>query len=120
MSTKVVEVVTDAAGAFSTDISLSGEVMAVGVLVGTLSTPDVTITDKDTGATLFAKAGIASDGKWQPREVAVTTAGVATADTAGPPITMANYVAPFCMRHAHIVVAGAGDTRRGTIFIAYR
>jgi hypothetical protein len=120
MATKVVEVVTSAAGAFSTDINAPGEILAVSLLIGTLSTPDIAITDLVTGAGIFTSAGVAASGRWQPRAVNCTVLGVDTADTAGPPVTHVSYGYPVCLGKAHIAVTGAGDAKRGTIYVTYR
>lgn len=120
MSTQVIPIVTAADGSFTTNVNCSGEVLAIGLVMGTLVSPHLTITDLDTGAPVFAKTDVLANSRWQPGAVIQTVAGADTADAAGPPETNANYARPVCFRQAHVAVANAGDSKRGTLFIAYR
>ena len=103
---------TSSGGAFSIDVNLPGKVQAVGLAIGNLSTPDVAITDLLTGAGIFAKTGIAASGRWQPKIVAQGTDGD-DLDTGGD----VAYDAPTCFGNLHIVVAGGGDTKSGTLYV---
>ena len=120
MSTKVTPIAVSAAGGMTIDVPAQGEILAVGLAIGTLDTPDITITDLDTGAAIFSKSAIAASGRWHPRAAAQTVAGVDTADAAGPPETNVAYVPPVCLHRAHVVVAGAGNATKGTLYIYYR
>lgn len=103
---------TSSGGAFSISVTLPGKVQAIGLAIGTLSTPDVAITDSLTGAAIFSKAGIASSGRWQPKVVANGTDGAALS-TAGD----VAYDAPACLQTLAIAVTGGGDTKTGTLYV---
>ena len=119
MSTKTVEIVTDSNGSFATDIPCAGQILAIALDIGTLSTPDLAITDKVTGASIFSKTAIASTARWQPKVEANGVDGAALAAAAGPPAVDNVYAAPIAFRGLHIAVTGGGDTVRGTLYIAY-
>jgi hypothetical protein len=108
---------TDGAGAFSITVTAPGRVMAVGLAIGTLETPDLTITDALTGAAVFAKTGIAASARWTPRVLAQSTAGVDLAAAAGPPAIDNVYGSPSILRTVTAVVAGGGDTKTGTLYL---
>lgn len=112
LRTYQVAIVTDGAGAFAQTITAPGKTVAVGLVIGSLSTPDVTLTDFLTGGAIFAKAGIASSGIWQPKVVAVSVAAAAL-NTAGD----VAYDSPACLRSLRVVVAGGGDTKSGTLYV---
>lgn len=112
LRTYQVALLTDGAGAQSKAITAPGKIVAVGLVIGSLSTPDVTLTDDLTGGAIFAKASIASSGIWQPKVVAVSVAAAAL-NTAGD----VAYDSPACLRALRIVVAGGGDTKAGTLYV---
>lgn len=89
MSTRVVNVRTASDGSYTYERSMRGVVRAVEVLVGTLTTPDITVTDGVYGTSIYTGSGLAAD-VLDPVEVAV-------------------------MGTLKVVVAGAGDTKRGTV-----
>lgn len=115
-TTKQVSIVTDGSGAFSATITAPGRVLAVGLVLGTLSTPDIAITDALTGAAIFSKAGIAASGRWNPRVLEQTAAGVDIAAAEGPPVVNNVYGPPAVFRTIAIAVTGAGNTLTGTLY----
>jgi hypothetical protein len=108
---------TDGAGAFSVTITAPGRVMAVGLVIGTLETPDITITDALTGAAIFAKTGIAASARWAPRVLEQDSAGVDIAAAAGPPVINNVYGPPSIFRTVTLAVAGGGATKTGTAYL---
>lgn len=120
MNVKQVNIVTDTNGDFTIPVRIQGEVLAVALVIGTLSTPDVTITDTLTAEAIFAKTGIAATDSWQPRRLAVSSAGVDLAAAAGPPVLNDQYVPTVCLGTATVLVAGGGSVKSGTLYIAYR
>jgi hypothetical protein len=117
VTTKQVAITTDGAGAFTNTITCPGRILAVGLVLGTLETPDVTITDALTGTSVFAKAGIAASGRWHPRVLEQTAAGVDIAAAAGPPVINNVYGPPAVFRTLTVAIAGGGDTKTGTIYL---
>jgi len=117
VTTKQVAITTAADGSFSQVITCPGEILAIGLVIGNLSTPDIAITDTLTGAAIFSKAGIAASARFQPRVLGQTSAGVDIAAAAGPPAIDNVYVPPACFRQLSIAVTGAGDTKSGTLYI---
>jgi len=109
---KNIPITTSASGAFVGDVNVTGEIMAVAVDLGTLSTPDITLTDLLTGDTILAKTGLATDKLYEPRRL------VQDAST-GADIAV-TYDRPVVMGKLHVVIAGAGDTLSGAIRVAYR
>lgn len=117
MSFKVKQVTlgpTDGAGAFSVAVAnITGRVAAVAVALGTLSTPDIAVTDTITGDPILTAAGIAADTRYQPKVVASDPADGTALDTAGD----VAYEAPAVIRGVSIAVTGGGDTKTGTLYL---
>lgn len=120
MNVKQIGIVTDTNGDFVTDVHIQGEVLAVALVIGDLSTPDVTITDLLTSEAVFAKTGISASDTWHPRRLLQSAAGVDLAAAAGPPVIANEYGPVVVFNHAHVVVAGAGSIKSGTLYIATR
>lgn len=120
MNIKRVTLTTDGAGAYAGDVRVTGEIISVGLLIGDLSTPDLTITEKLTGKTIVNKAGIAADAQYHPRALAQSTVAVDIAAAAGPPAINDVYVPIVAFGTIHVVLAGAGATKTGTLLIATR
>lgn len=89
MSVRQVNVRPDSGGAYTYERPMRGVVRAVEVKVGTLTTPDITVTDGVYGTAIYSGTGIVADL-------------VADADVA-------------VMGTLKVVVAGAGDTTKGTV-----
>lgn len=72
-----VELITDGSGnAAGVVANVSGKLLAVHVVLGTSTTPDVTIKDS-LGHTLFAETGMGTGDRRYPRDVVDSIAGVA-------------------------------------------
>jgi hypothetical protein len=80
---------TIADGTYTYERAMRGTVKAVEVKVGTLSTPDIAITDGVYGTAIYSGTGLSAD--------AVTPVDVAVMGT------------------LKVVVTGAGDTTKGQI-----
>lgn len=120
MNVKQIGIITDTNGDFVVDAHLTGEIIAIGLVIGDLSTPDITVTDTLTGESVFVKTGIAANDTWTPRRLATSAAGVDLAAAAGPPAIDNVYVPTTVFRGVHVVVAGAGSIKSGTLYVAYR
>lgn len=118
-ATTKVHIKSAADGSFSHVVHAAGEILAISLVIGTLSTPDVAITDTLTGAAIFTKTGIAATNRWQPKVKVQTTAGVDIVAAAGPPVLQDVYASPVCTKSLSIVVAGAGDTLEGDLYISF-
>jgi hypothetical protein len=110
MSVKTVVVETDAAGAFTYERRMAGVVKAVAIDLGTLTTPDVTITDGTWGTSILAVTAVAADTIYRPVVAAQDTAGSAIAST---------YTEPAILGTLKIVVAGGGANFAGTIRLLF-
>lgn len=120
MNVRQIGIVTDTNGDFVTDVKVQGEVLAIALVIGDLSTPDITITDLLTAESVFVKTGIAASDTWHPRRLVQSAAGVDLAAAAGPPAIANEYGPVVVFRDAHVVVAGAGSIKSGTLYIASR
>lgn len=103
---RTVHVTTDASGDFTESVGVRGQLVAVWVDTGDLSTPDLDITDEPTGTSLLHSAAMAGDAIYYP-QVASTDI---TDGTAGD-----GFVSPAVFGHLKVVIAGGGDTNTGTI-----
>jgi hypothetical protein len=101
---------TDGAGAFSVTVTAPGLVRAIGIVIGTLETPDVTITDALTGDNILTVAAVAADTRYQPKLVATDPADGTLQDTVGD----VAYESPACLRTMTLAIAGGGATKTGT------
>lgn len=120
MNIRKITLTTDAAGALDTVANVTGEIISVGLLIGDLSTPDLTLTDKLTAKSIVTKAGIAADVHYHPRVLAQHSDATDVAAAAGPPVLNENYVPVTVFGKLRIQLSGAGDTKTGTLLIAYR
>lgn len=109
-TTKVVSLTTDVAGNASVEIRLYGVIVGLGIRIGTLSTPDITVTDGLTGASVFAKTGIATDLRVQPRVLVQDSAGDNIATT---------YDKAVVTGVLRVVVAGGGNVKSGEIVVVH-
>jgi hypothetical protein len=105
-----VAVKTDAAGDFEREVAIRGQLVAVKVEKGDLSTPDLEITDEPTGTNLLTVAAIAASAIYYP-QVATNDPADGTAGDA--------FVSPVVFGKAKVVVSGAGDTKSGTIRLVF-
>jgi len=106
-----VPIVTAADGTDLTTIRLGPCVLRlIRFELGTLSTPDITITEEDGGKTILSVAAVAADKDYMPTMLGQTTGGV---DVVGAGVPM-----PVLDR-LQIVVAGGGDTLSGRLIFFY-
>jgi hypothetical protein len=91
MSSRTILIETDAVGAFSYEEPLFCSVVAVKTVVGDLDTPDIVISDGETGDVLRTLTALAANDYWQP----------------GNPIAVFGLL--------HVDVTGGGDTKHGRI-----
>ena len=108
---KNVPIVTDGSGDASVDVRAGGlRLFAVRVEVGTLSTPDVTITEEPGSTAILAVTAVAADTTYYPSVLSDNGSGV---DVVGAAVPI-----PVFDR-MQIVVAGGGDTKTGRIRLMY-
>lgn len=114
--TIAIPVTTDASGDVTTTrIGVHGEVLAVGVNIGSggtalAGTTDITITDDLTDATIATFANVAADVRRQPKVVPTQPDGTALT-TAGPAVS------PVLTGRIRVVVAQGGATKSGTVYV---
>lgn len=100
---------TDNAGAVTRDVRVApGRLHAVVVELGTLETPDITLTDEPAGVTLLGVTGVATDKRYL---LVAQAQGSAGTNTSGA------FVTPSVFGRIHVVVAGGGDTKTGRIVL---
>lgn len=104
---------TDGSGNFSVTVTAPGLVRAIGIDIGSLSTPDITVTDALTGANILTVAGVAADARYQPKIVATDPADGSALDATGD----IAYESPACLRTMTIAVAGGGVAGVGTAYL---
>jgi hypothetical protein len=108
---KRIPVTTATDGSFAQNIHVTGQVAAVFVDIGNLSTPDITLTDLLTGKVVLAKAGLAASDLFQTKAVVQKAAD-------GTDLTAVDAVPVFGT--LHVAVAGGGDKVSGTIYVMVR
>jgi hypothetical protein len=104
-----VTVITSAGGAFSQTIAVFGTIEKVWLDLGTLSTPDIDITDATTGETILSYDGAASDTLDYPMRVADGTDGAT--------LTVDKIYTKISADRITVAVSGGGDTLSGIIYI---
>ena len=105
MSLKLVTVETDADGEFTYERRMAGVIHGIAIDIGTLTTPDITITDGVWDTAVLTVAGLAADAIYQPVAAASTVLGAASATLVPVPI----------FGSLKIVVTGGGANFTGTI-----
>lgn len=110
MGAKVVAITSDDAGAASIDVRLYGQLTAVALRLGTLSTPDITLTDVLTSVEILGVAGVAANTVWQPRVEVCDEDGAAIADA---------YDKPAVTGVLRVALAGAGAAKTGEIVLIF-
>ncbi len=118
MAIRQVSIITDGSGDFTAlfDPNDEGEIMWIGVVLGTLNDLALTITDTATGLDLLDVASITADAAYQTALKAQDASGVDIDADAGPPIINEVLLAPICYGSLSIVAAADANTR-GNIFI---
>jgi hypothetical protein len=98
-------------GTFTADVRVYGVIEAVAVRLGSLDTPDITVTDGLTGASVLAVTGVASDARYMPR--------VPVQDDTGADVDPAVLDKPSVTGVCRITVAGGGSKKSGAVVILY-
>ena len=105
-----VDVLTDSSGNFTSEEVFRGTVEAIEVKIGTLSTPDIDITDGVYGTSLLSVNGVAANTLYRP--------GIQLQDDSGAGIVGA-YASPPIFGTLKVVVTGAGNAKSGTIDLLF-
>jgi len=115
MSTKTTFIRTDAAGAFTYERNFKGVIHGLEFQIGTLTTPDIDVTDDTYGVSFLSVNGVAADTAYYPGEFLQDNAGadleVDTGVKAG--------TAAVCMGVLKVVVTGGGNTFKGRLVVLY-
>lgn len=115
-SVRTVTIRTAADGSFTNSRVLRGIIRAITVELGTLSTPDIDVTDDTYSQTFLSVNGVAADTTYYPSTFLQAADGTDAAlvgtgvKGAGPAV---------CMGALKVVVTGAGDTKVGHIRFLY-
>jgi len=115
MSVKRVFIRTAADGSYTWERAFKGVVHAIEFKIGTLSTPDIDITDDDYSFSLLSVNGVAADTVYLPSDFLQDNAG---ADVEAPATTKSATPA-VVMGTLKVAVTGGGDTKRGEVVILY-
>lgn len=107
---KSVPLVTDGTGAASATVRGVTILRRIDFSLGTLSTPDLDITDEDSGVVVLSVDGLSADDQFFPTVLGTTSAG---ADLAG-----AGLAFPV-MGRLQIEVSGGGASKSGGLLILY-
>lgn len=116
MSVKQISIRTDGSGAYTYTRSFKGVIYGIELVIGTLSTPDIDVTDSKYSKTLLSVDGVAADTMYTPSEFlqaadATTAALVGTGMKAAAPAAI--------MGTLSVAVTGGGANTRGTVYILY-
>ena len=110
MSIKVVTVETDADGEFTYERRMAGVVKGIAIDVGTLSTPDIAISDGVWDTEILNVTALAADATYLPMAPAVDEDGAAITDV---------YASPVIFGSLKIEVTGGGPNLVGTIRLIF-
>ena len=112
MNTRKLDITTAADGTFSADIQTPGRIHAVSLVIGDLSTPDLSCTDLLTGASVLVDGAVGATTRYQPRIVGnLNTDGTGLADP--------NFVTPVVLNKMHVTIISGGDTKSGTLYVTH-
>lgn len=107
---KSVPIVTDGAGAASVTVRGVLVLRCIDFELGTLSTPDIDLTDEETGTVILSVDGVAADTRYVPTILGTDDAG---ADVTGAAL-------PFpVMGRIQVEVTGGGATKTGRLVLMY-
>jgi hypothetical protein len=107
---KIITVLTDADGEFTYERRLAGVVKAIAIDVGTLTTPDIVISDGVWDTEILTVAGLAADAVYHPLAPGHDTDGEVLGDT---------LVEPAIFGSLKIEVTGGGANFTGTIRVLF-
>lgn len=104
LTTRSVPIVTDGSGNCSRTIRSGGAALrAIDFELGTLSTPDIDITEEPDSTVLLSVDGQAADARWLP-----LVAGQGTDGSDGD-----GFTPPIVMDRIQIEISGGGASRTG-------
>lgn len=107
--TQSVPLTTDASGVCVRDVRFgSAQLIAIEVELGSLETPDITITDEPSGRSLLAKTGLAADAHYVMSAQQQKADGTNLTGAFGPPVITGR---------VHVAIAGGGDTKTGRLVL---
>jgi len=110
-SIRYARLTTSAGGAVTKTFGVRGQLVAVKIDTGDLSTPDFAITDEPDGTNLLTLTGLASDGLYYLQAQTADPADGTAGDT---------YVSPVVFGHVQIAVTGAGNTKTGEVWLFFK
>lgn len=103
-------IVTNSSGVASATVRAAGcRLVAVEVTLGSLSTPDIELTDEPSGRSLLAVAGLAADAFYQP--------AAQMADPADGTDLSGAFGVPTVTGRIEVAITGGGDTTTGEITV---
>jgi hypothetical protein len=111
INVRLIPLVSGGSGTGSIHVTTSGLVRAIGLLVGTLETPDIAITDGLTGAPVLSVTGLAADTRYQPSVPQQDEDG---ADLDTDPII---YAPPVITGRMDVAITGAGNNHLGQLVL---
>lgn len=119
MSVKRIFIRTNGSGAYTYQRPFRGVIHGIEIKIGTLSTPDVAITDDTYSKTILSVTGVAADTRYTPSVNLQTSAG-ASADVSDESGVNVQALGPaICMGDLKIAVTGAGNGTSGEVVILY-
>jgi hypothetical protein len=111
MHSKAYSITTAADGSATLSITqFYGVIEAIAVRLGSLDTPDVTITDGLSAGSVLAVSGLATDKRYHPRVLAQDDSGANITD---------NYTRPAISGQLKIVIAGGGNKKTGSVIVVW-
>jgi hypothetical protein len=108
INVRLIPLVSGGTGTGSIHVTTSGLVRAIGILIGTLETPDVAITDGLTGAPVLSDTAIAANVRYIPLVPVCDASGDAIASTYAPPVITGRM---------DIAITGAGNNHLGQLVL---
>ena len=107
--TRNLPILTDGAtGAATVHLQTSGKLVGVALLLGTLVSPHIAVTDTATGLSLLAKIDNTENTVWQPL--------IQACDATGTPIA-ATYTPPVITGEITVAITAAGNSHRGNVIL---
>jgi hypothetical protein len=114
---------TSSEGTVSVDVRITGPLVAVDLQLGTLSTPDIEITDEPAGITLLDVAGVDADARWQLGRLLQGSDGedltVEVHDGDDGTSEVSAYAPPVVIGRVHIAVTGGGASKGGLLTLVF-
>jgi hypothetical protein len=95
---------------------MRGQLLAIEVLIGDLSTPDIDVTDDTYSKTFLSVDGVAADTVYYPSEF-LQAADASTTSLVGT--SMKGAAPAVCMGNLKTVVTGGGANKTGHIKFLY-